>query len=55
MRGGVSPSLCTEVDEALQGVLPRTRGIVLPGQGHFAMNTAPEPFVRELLAFVDAG
>jgi pimeloyl-ACP methyl ester carboxylesterase len=55
MRGGVSPSLCTEVDEALQGVLPRTRGTVLPGQGHFAMNTAPELFVRVLLAFVDAG
>ncbi|OJT21908.1 hypothetical protein BO221_24445 [Archangium sp. Cb G35] len=55
MRGGVSPPLCTEVSEALQGVLPRSHLSVLPEQGHFAMLTAPELFVREVLAFAGAG
>ncbi|MCY1075873.1 alpha/beta fold hydrolase [Archangium lansingense] len=54
MRGGVSPSLCTEVAEALQGVLQRSHLTVLPDQGHFAMLTAPELFVREVLAFAGA-
>ncbi|ADO75302.1 hypothetical protein [Stigmatella aurantiaca] len=38
----------------LQGVLRRNRLTVLRGQGHFAMNEAPELFVREVLAFIDA-
>ncbi|SEU34110.1 alpha/beta fold hydrolase [Stigmatella erecta] len=51
MYGELSPPYCAQVARNLQGVLPRSHITVLPGQGHFAMNEAPERFVRELLAF----
>jgi hypothetical protein len=33
-------------------LLPASRTVMLPGQPHTAMDTAPELFVRELLAFL---
>jgi hypothetical protein len=36
----------------VHGALPTSRIVVLPGQQHVAINTAPELFVRELVAFV---
>lgn len=38
--------------EVLDDALPNSRIAVLEGQGHFAMNTAPELFIEEVLAFV---
>src|SRR5258708_40058617 len=34
------------------GMLPNSRILVLPGQQHIAMDTAPDLFVREVLAFL---
>jgi pimeloyl-ACP methyl ester carboxylesterase len=41
--------------ETLNGVLPNSRFISLPGQKHVAMETAPELFLREVLRFLSAG
>ncbi|MDC0710895.1 alpha/beta hydrolase [Stigmatella sp. ncwal1] len=54
MHGETSPPFCAQIAANLQGVLRRNRLTVLQGQGHFAMNEAPELFVREVLAFIDA-
>ncbi|WP_336364757.1 alpha/beta fold hydrolase [Halalkalicoccus salilacus] len=52
MVGGESPQWGKDAMEALDDALPNSRIAVLEGQGHFAMNTAPELFVEEVLAFV---
>jgi pimeloyl-ACP methyl ester carboxylesterase len=36
----------------VHAALPKSRLVVLPGQQHTAMNTAPELFVREVLQFL---
>jgi pimeloyl-ACP methyl ester carboxylesterase len=53
MVGGDSPPFAHEAAALLHAALPRSRVCVLPGQGHVAMNTAPDLFVREVLAFLD--
>lgn len=50
--GGESPEWAKDVTDELHGVLPNSRISVLEGQGHVAMNTAPDLFVDEVLAFV---
>jgi pimeloyl-ACP methyl ester carboxylesterase len=40
--------------EAVHAALPNSQIVVLPGQQHTAMNTAPELFVREVLQFLQA-
>lgn len=52
MVGGESPQWGKDAMEVLDDALPNSRIAVLEGQGHFAMNTAPELFVEEVLAFV---
>jgi len=37
---------------ALHAALPNSRVVVLEGQGHFAITTAPKLFVREVMAFL---
>ena len=54
LLGGDSPSYFRETAEAAQRALPNARLVVLPGQQHAAMDTAPDLFVREVLAFLDA-
>lgn len=54
LLGGESPRYLTDATEALAEALPNARVAVLDGQGHVAMNTAPELLVRELLEFTDA-
>jgi pimeloyl-ACP methyl ester carboxylesterase len=54
LLGGDSPSFLGAALEALHGALPSNRVAVLAGQRHTAMDTAPELFVREVLAFLDA-
>jgi pimeloyl-ACP methyl ester carboxylesterase len=52
LLGGDSPSFFKAAIEAVNGALPNSRIVVLPGQKHIAMDTAPDLFVREVLAFL---
>jgi pimeloyl-ACP methyl ester carboxylesterase len=54
MLGGDSPALYRDHIEALHTALPNSRVVVLSGQQHVAMNTAPDLFVSEVLAFLQA-
>lgn len=53
MIGGVSPKFFRSCIDALDEKLTDSRIVVLPGQGHSAMDTAPELFVREVEAFLE--
>lgn len=52
LLGGESPPFFRASVEMLAATLPASRTVVLPGQQHAAMDTAPELFVREVLAFL---
>ncbi|HXH22934.1 MAG TPA: alpha/beta hydrolase [Dehalococcoidia bacterium] len=52
--GGASPPSLTRPSAMLAAALPEARVAVMPGQGHTAMNTAPDLFVREVLSFLTA-
>jgi pimeloyl-ACP methyl ester carboxylesterase len=52
MLGGDSPFFFKAAIETLSATLPHCRVAVLPGQQHIAMDTAPELFIREVLAFL---
>jgi pimeloyl-ACP methyl ester carboxylesterase len=52
LMGSESPRFLQKPCEALAEVLPNARLVVLEGQGHAAMNTAPELFLREVLGFL---
>lgn len=51
MLGGDSVQPYKISIEQIHTILPSSRVTVLPGQQHVAMNTAPDLFVREVLAF----
>lgn len=51
LLGGESPKWAKESTEAIHEALPNSRITVLEEQGHVAMNTAPDRFVEEVLAF----
>jgi pimeloyl-ACP methyl ester carboxylesterase len=53
LLGGESPPFFGKAAAAIQAALPASRIVVLPGQKHVAMNTAPELFLREVLGFLD--
>jgi pimeloyl-ACP methyl ester carboxylesterase len=53
MLGGDSPEPFRLASEAVAGALPNCEVVVMPGQGHAAMDTGTELFLRELLAFLD--
>jgi pimeloyl-ACP methyl ester carboxylesterase len=50
LLGGTSPPLVAAATERLRAALPDGRVAVLPDQGHVAMDTAPQEFVRALLS-----
>ena len=50
--GGDSPPLARQAIELIDAALPDSRVVILPGQGHIAMDTNPELFVREVLQFL---
>ena len=50
--GGKSPQWIKDVTDTLNDALPNSRISMLEGQGHVAMNTAPDLFIDEVLAFV---
>ena len=54
LLGGDSPPVFREAVEALDSALPTSSVVVLPGQQHVAMDTAPDLFLREVLSFLEA-
>ena len=51
LLGGDSPPFFGAATQAVKAALPEPTLAVLPGQQHAAMDTAPELFVSEVLAF----
>jgi pimeloyl-ACP methyl ester carboxylesterase len=54
LLGGASPPFFEAALVKVQAALPDTRLVVLPGQTHVAIDTAPDLFAREVLAFLGA-
>jgi len=52
LTGGDSPAFINTATATLRAALPNSREVIMPGQQHLAMNTAPEFFVREVIAFI---
>jgi pimeloyl-ACP methyl ester carboxylesterase len=52
LLGGDSPGFFKAGLEAVHAALPDSRVVVMPGQQHTAMNTAPELFTRAVLQFL---
>lgn len=52
LTGSESLRIAREGTEALDAALPNSAIVVLEGQGHGAITTAPELFVREVLKFL---
>ena len=52
LAGGESPLPGRQVAERVAAVMPDARVLVLPGQQHTAMNTAPELFTHEVVQFL---
>ena len=52
LLGGESPPLFEAATEALDEALPDSRVVVMPGQGHVAMHTAPELFASLVVGFL---
>lgn len=51
--GSDSPRSLQLPSEAVASALPNARIVVMQGQGHIAMNTAPELLLRELMSFLN--
>jgi pimeloyl-ACP methyl ester carboxylesterase len=52
LLGGDSPEYSRRATRAVHTALPTSRIIVMPGQKHIAMSTAPDLFVRRVTAFL---
>ncbi len=52
LLGGDSPPFFKSAIEAVATALPNSRTVVLPGQQHIAIDTAPQLFVHEVVAFL---
>ena len=52
LQGGDSPAFARQAVEMVHAALPNSRVVVLPGQQHIAMDTAPELFAREVVRFL---
>jgi pimeloyl-ACP methyl ester carboxylesterase len=53
LLGGDSPTLFKTASEALDAALPDSRIVIMPGQQHIAIDTAPKLFVQEVLTFLN--
>ena len=51
LLGGDSPSVFGRANAALGAILPNSRTVVMPGQKHVAMVTAPDLLVGAVLDF----
>lgn len=54
LLGSDSPPFFRAAVETVDAVLPASRIVILPGQQHIAIDTAPELFVREVVRFLEA-
>lgn len=54
LLGGDSPAAFQEAGKAVAEALPNSRIVVMPGQGHVAMDTGTELFTTEVLRFLKA-
>lgn len=54
LLGEASPPMLRKPTERLGATLPNSRVVIMPGQGHVAMTTAPELFLREVIGFLEA-
>lgn len=54
LLGGASPPHMHRATHAAAEALPDARVVVLPGQGHVAMDSAPDLFMEEVLRFLRA-
>jgi pimeloyl-ACP methyl ester carboxylesterase len=52
LLGGDSPPLFQRAIDTLEGALPDSRVVVMPGQQHIAMDTNPDLFLAEVLDFL---
>ena len=52
LLGGNSPPMLSRPTELLAATLPNSRVVVMPGQGHAAINTAPDLFLKEVIGFL---
>lgn len=52
LLGEHSPPYFRNAVELVHSTLPDSRVVILPGEGHIAMDTNPDLFVREVLAFL---
>jgi pimeloyl-ACP methyl ester carboxylesterase len=55
LNGGDSPTALVEAGEAVDEALSDSRRLVMPGQGHAAMDTGTERFTTEVLRFLATG
>jgi pimeloyl-ACP methyl ester carboxylesterase len=54
LSGGESPAALRKAGEAVDGALPDSRIVVMPGQGHAAMDTGTDLFTTEVLQFLES-
>ena len=53
LSGGASPPAFGKAGEAVDEALPDSRLVVMPGQGHAAMDTGTDLFTTEVLRFME--
>jgi len=53
LSGEDSPDYMTASDKAVDEVLPDSRIVVMPGQGHVAMDTGTDLFTTEVIRFLE--
>jgi pimeloyl-ACP methyl ester carboxylesterase len=53
LSGGDSPAFLKAADKAVDEALPNCRIVVMPGQGHAAMDTGTDLFTTEVLRFLE--
>jgi pimeloyl-ACP methyl ester carboxylesterase len=51
--GETGPGFLRAATNAVHAALPDSRIVAMPGQGHMAMYSAPELFVREIVSFLE--
>jgi pimeloyl-ACP methyl ester carboxylesterase len=54
LSGGDSPAFLKAADKAVDETLPNCRIVVMPGQGHAAMDTGTDLFTTEVVRFLTA-
>ena len=53
LEGSDSPAFLKAADKAVDEAVPNSRIVVMPGQGHAAMDTGTELFTTEVLRFLE--